>query len=356
MRTAIIFVLIISGCGDESTLTTHEKNMGLTLSTAVPIADPYRQTYPKDDANDNYARSIWDMQAYDGRVYIGSGDLVYNRGPVQVWSFTESGGAVDFQKEILVDEEEVARFRVSGGKLLIPGLDSKESWDWGNFYYKENGAWTKKRTVPNGLHVWDVAVLGDELFASVTTQAGYSTLRSKDFGNTWSVLGPPPAATGIMASVDDKLFIFTWMKLYVLQGGQVSDFQRIHANPDRTESFKGGALYANSSICPLSPLYYLPNPAAIEQKIHFGPSSVVDVIVNGNTVYVLTAEQKQGRKQYAGRIFSSSDLANWNKEAEFAVSAMPLSFEMLNGTFYVGLGSDSFLFANADSGLIVKIQ
>ena len=57
-------------------------------------------------------------------------------------------------------------------------------------------------------------------------------------------------------------------------------------------------------------------------------------------------------------IFSSSDLAHWTKHAEFTTAALPCSFEILKGSFYVGLGSRGLRndFVDPDSGSILRIE
>ncbi len=86
------------------------------------LGNPYRKIY-KSDAY-VYARNIWDMQVFAGRVFLGAGNSS-NKGPapnagrVPVYSFNPYNDT--FQKEYTVAEEQVDRFRVINEKLYIPG-------------------------------------------------------------------------------------------------------------------------------------------------------------------------------------------------------------------------------------------
>ena len=96
-----------------------------------PAAQVYR------GSNRVYARNPWDLQAFDGSLYIGGGNssnlgLAQNAGPVSIISFHPKTG--DITEEVWVDDEQIDRFRVLNEALYIPGHDPQESWDRGNFY------------------------------------------------------------------------------------------------------------------------------------------------------------------------------------------------------------------------------
>lgn len=101
------------------------------------------------------ARKINELMLYDGRLYIGHGDWYKNTGPTDVISYDFS--KKKFVKEHTVDEEAIHRYRRFGKRLLLPGIDSTESWKFGNLYVREASAWKKFRTIPRGLHVFDFA-------------------------------------------------------------------------------------------------------------------------------------------------------------------------------------------------------
>ena len=151
----------------------------LSQEAIVMIGNPGLVQFPNDSGEDFYARSVWDMHCYNGDIYVGIGDCWHNRGPIDVWSFGADG---EFQNEYTVDEEQVSSFRDYEGSLLIPGVDATESWDYGNLYIKDNTGWRKLRTIPNGLHVYDVAVLEGNIYIVMKANGYYDVLESSDMG------------------------------------------------------------------------------------------------------------------------------------------------------------------------------
>jgi hypothetical protein len=112
-----------------------------------------------------YQPEAWRINAlklFEGRLYVGYGDYGANTGPTDVigYDFSTSG----FVKEYTVQEEAITQFQTIGGKLVIPGVDATEAWDSGNVYVKSDDGWSKYRSVPYGLHVFDVAPYGGKWF------------------------------------------------------------------------------------------------------------------------------------------------------------------------------------------------
>ena len=92
------------------------------------VGNPNRISYPKNDTLHSFARSVWDLHNFSGRIYVGGGDWINNQGPVSVWSFAgdNSRSKYQFQKEVTVDDESVDRFRTCAGRLFVPGIDATE--------------------------------------------------------------------------------------------------------------------------------------------------------------------------------------------------------------------------------------
>ena len=128
-----------------------------------------------------YARNVWDLQAHEGRLYIGGGNSsnvgpATNAGPVPLVSYDPDTGG--FVQESTVDDEQIDRFRVIAGRLHIPGHDPTESWDWGNDYVLGSTGWEKRRTIPRAIHTYDLALAGGRLFAAGSEQGGSSQVRA----------------------------------------------------------------------------------------------------------------------------------------------------------------------------------
>ncbi len=162
----ISFVLscLFCGCNKEAATETTFPILGDVTSQIVNLGNPLNIKYP-DNTPKVYARNIWDMYAFDNKIYFGGGnssnaDPAPNAGPADLWSFNPA--TQSFIKEYTLAEEQIARFREFDGQLYIPGHDSRESWDFGNFYRLEAGTWKKYRTIPNGVHVYDIYKWGKQ--------------------------------------------------------------------------------------------------------------------------------------------------------------------------------------------------
>lgn len=95
------------------------------------------------------------------------------------------------RRVLQVAEQGVVYIRGNAGSLFIPGPDATESWDFGNVYRSMDAGdhWTKLRTVPNAVHVWDLGFWRGGTYActgSVKNNVGYAAvLQSQDAGKSW---------------------------------------------------------------------------------------------------------------------------------------------------------------------------
>ena len=342
------------------------------------IGNPGSVQFPDNSVEDCFARSVWNMHYYNGRIYVGAGDLWRNRGPIDAWSFDS---ASMFQIEYTVDEEQVSVFRDYDGKLLIPGMDSRESWEYGNLYINDHGVWQKLRTIPRGIHVYDTAIFQGNIYVTISSDVYSAVLESVDMGQTWRVIGKidfDAGSYGDMVALKDSLIIIGTtvdaaddgqLCVYSYANGKMETLtmplfpglENAHTFGKLTK-FKNGVLYignhstlfGNTSVYGRTPLFFLTNfrkgAKAIKQ---FESGDVRDIVVRGNTCYVLTASESNG--VFRGYIYSSNNLNRWVKDAEFSVGALPHSFELLDGVFYVGLGN-RWGYADVESGNIYRLD
>lgn len=187
MKFAQIFMLLLTGAAG---IDAGHAQAGPTPEI---VGRPFADIWP--DAP--YARNIWSMTVHNNRLYFGAGNSSNigpspNAGPVPVISYGRDG----FRRELTLDEEQLAVFHHAGGHLYIPGHDTTESWDFGNVYRLDDTGWRKFRTVPHGLHVYDI-----HRFAGRLVAAGGAYNQpidgwiSRDDGATWHAadLLPNPA-------------------------------------------------------------------------------------------------------------------------------------------------------------------
>lgn len=133
--------------------------------------------------NDAFARSLWDLQALDGKLFLGYGDAVVNTGPTDVIAFDPKSGG--FSHEATLPEEAIYRYRVLDGQLFVPGVDAVDDVD-GAVYRRVGDQW-QTIALPEVVHASDVIRHGDELCVAIQGRLSAGAVRcTRDDGATWS--------------------------------------------------------------------------------------------------------------------------------------------------------------------------
>lgn len=327
------------------------------------------------------ARHIWDLQVWRGRLYVGYGDWDNNLGPVTIWYYTPTASV--FVSETVyvsetrpaapVDEEAIDRYVVIDGDLYIPGTDSRDSWEWGNFYHNDGTGWVKHRTIPHGVHVFDLAGYGGALFAATAPDGAAGLLRSADGGLTWTVA---------ISEVYPDNYYNRFYELYELDGSlfavksptetypkpsvyhyQYPGFVTMTADlvPDQSSglifvrdevfAFGDSILYVpwlrdtiTSSLRPISALYQARIWGDGQRVAFFDGKYPRDVVVAESGVYVLDAggsrcivgEGSADLAGYTATIYASSDLQAWLPVASAHFTDTPNALEVLDRVAYIG--------------------
>jgi hypothetical protein len=347
------------------------------LKRARQIANPGKKQFPRDDPYDCQARSVWCLVAYEGRVYVGYGDWLENRGPIDVWSFAPdrekpslasqygryafTAGVhprLVFLKEYRIQEHSIDCYRVSGSKLLLPGIDGHREVGpdgalFGNVYIREKGSWRKLSTLRNVRHVFD-AIAWRKYLVAVADAPG-SPFLSEDDGLTWKPIAKADGYLdgGHLMPLAGGLLILTAEEACLCEKPGRLNRRRLEVAPGaghrelhRVTSFRGGVVYSTWDSwgrvnARTYPLYYLKDARADVRLIECFKDQVVrNVVVEGDTLYVLTA--KTGMKKFQGEIFATRDLGEWVRLAAFTVPAMPNALARLEGAFYVGLANRGY--------------
>jgi hypothetical protein len=355
-------------------LATTVRDASKLLTKAVEIGSPNRARYPKDDAADARARSVWDLHTYQGRLYVGCGEWTDNRGPIDIWSYdTTASQPAAWTKEFTVDDESIDIFRDYDSKLYVPGIDAREEWDYGNLYVKSGDRWQKQRTVPNGIHVLDAARFQGKLYVSTGTDSGAALFESANEGQTWTRRGDSWTEGRFyeMAPLRDFLLVMgtqAQQGAYKYQNGKLQRLlipllpgqePRPYSLTQRLQPFGDGVVYTTYSYWfsrpGPAPLFFLNDfehgAVAVQQ---FQNDHVQDIVVRDGKCYVLTANAKDDALE--GAIYSSPDLKAWTRLAQFTVPALPKSLVLLNGTFYVGLSNRKPEAADAAAGSVWMVQ
>ena len=148
---------------------------------------PLLDYYPNGQQEDIYARNVWDIAAYQGDIYIGSGDGNANKGPVPLMRYTPQG---QWEEASVLPDQQIQRFRPMEDQLLIPGTDPTDDWSLGNYYtVKSDRTVSIHRVLPNGMHCNDMVEFDGRLFAALETELGNSPIVvSDDGGDTFTPL------------------------------------------------------------------------------------------------------------------------------------------------------------------------
>jgi hypothetical protein len=107
------------------------------------------------------AARINTLKSFNNRLYLGFGDAGYNTGETDIIYYDPQSNK--FVIEGRIQDEAIIQYCIIDSFLIIPGVDATESWDYGNIYYtSKKQEWTKQRTIPNGIHVFDAIKHDDQ--------------------------------------------------------------------------------------------------------------------------------------------------------------------------------------------------
>ena len=173
-----------------------------------------------------YQKDAWkinELNFFNNRLYIGYGDYGVNTGPTDVIYY--DFGKKNFINEFTVQEEAIDKYKVVDKMLVIPGVDSTEDWNFGNIYVLEDKGWIKYRTVPNGIHVFDVVSFNNKWYIATGTNLKFSEkeslapgviMSSEDKSKSWNFEYSTPGDKDVVYRINsiipykDKLYGFIY--------------------------------------------------------------------------------------------------------------------------------------------------
>ena len=317
-----------------------------------------------------------DMIIWDGKLFVGGGDYDTNTGPVPImcydpelneWSDTGS-----------VQDEQVNRFCVIDGKLTVPGTDPMDEWDFGNYYYFEDGEWKTSRTIPNGIHNFDMVKFDGKIFAGLGVSDGYNPIVSSEDGgesfapvfmykdgNTVDTFGKTYTRVYDLTICNGRLYAFysyhigeqKTIELYSYNKEKnifefTSDVSsslkvtRINYNLINSKINVGKKLYlaTGSLYCTEDMLSFTEIPLA-EGGI------VCDLYENGGNVYALCGAVEK-ENQYRISVWKLVD-GEFLETFNFLYDAPPMSLAFCGGEFYIGVGNYSA--ENEKNGTVLSV-
>ena len=356
-------------------------------------------------ASRTYARNPWDMKAFRGRIYIGSGNSNNdgpdsNAGPVDVTYVDAATGKLG--SEWQVNDEQIDVFRTLGGTLVIPGHDPRESWMKGNFYRRAgDNTWQQVRTVELAIHMYDIVERADSrggfgavdsqafassyLYAAIATPTGAEVAVSPNGGKSWTsfeVIKYPGARARTFLATPTALCLSAHMlqSMPVVSLGNSVPFTKSTwlvtskgLSPTRVDLFPGldeRYMFAAKPVSFNGEVYYLGAVAPIDhnwkglglfatrdcssaRRVNLPGRWFHHAVDYGGRLHVATSsEEANGRRN---RIFASADGANFREVFNFFNNGFARSFAIVDGDFYIGIGSEAEA-PRAETGTILRLK
>ncbi len=182
VRISGVFVVLLVVSNSQILSPTVSARSRAPLATLTFLAtDPYAST-PKQTPR---GQTLWTLEAYNGKLYIGYGDWGANTGPIQIAPYDQATNS--FSLEGTSQTQAIENYRALLGTLYAPAIDghlfgttnyakrSPTDASWVD-YDPENPPWhTFDMTSLNGTDLWFVGTEGVDAVA----------WRSLDGGVTW---------------------------------------------------------------------------------------------------------------------------------------------------------------------------
>lgn len=390
----LLFAYILS----RSSVPSTDSRSEIKLESVARLGNPLRE-----DGMMGRALNVWDLQVFDGKIYIAGGSTVTNTGPINVWAYDPI--TQTFDKEYTVAEEAIEHFKVFNNQLYIPAADPRQG-DTNKFYRKTaDGLWQKYESDAVKLaHVRDlIKTDNDEILMvgnnrdlnkianpsiAITTDDGVSfqkagisasqlsktnlvdynwffsvfkyqdkiyaissLLRDSDnYSGSISVYNPQTQKFAIDFNLRNDEFIPASIieKKHNKQGAYVIyriwnplEFQNYLIYPVRSYS-NSKVKYEQAYMNSLG-IYYKEKIGETPKELPLPHNTIgEDILIVNDELYILANKKKQNNKftVYVYKTDRISDKIKWQKVLEFTSNNKARSFEYLNSTFYFGLGQD----------------
>lgn len=337
------------------------------------LGNPLKEAYPDGEAV--YSRNVWDLQRFDGRIFIGGGNSSnegpsQNAGPVPIFAYDLKNGV--FVNEGRVMDEQIDIYRPIGDRLYIPGHDATGSWEWGNFYVRTPDAkWKMYRNVPKALHLYDLVEHDGRLFAGIGLYEGAAVGITEDMGMHWRIVPLGRSRVYAFMPIGDMLLALKKFKdtdkpyfsaAQYLDDGNFSarfdiSMRRMFPQTRFTQRYAravrvtpvgdstlyiGGYKYNDHQTLPFG-LYVaeLEGGRFSAQRIALPEGTVPhDLLLRDGKVFLLTHSEAGKSKRVEVWEASERNLLQWKPLFYFTYPAFARSFEYDRGSFYFGTGCD----------------
>lgn len=333
---------------------------------------PYKADYTELGApiNNYYEQGTvescaWDVEIFDGSLFVGSGDYDKNKGPVNIWRYSIPEKA--WYSDGLIQDEQIERFYVYDGKLYAAGYDPKDSWDKGNFYVRNEFGWETKRVLTGGIHNFALTQFEGKLFAGTgVVGEDFPILMSTDGENFTQIplIKNDQPIKLETTNAHNRVYDFFTLngKLYAyhrFNDGKTSAFDIYRFDGEKFVYFSDLFSYFEIDRNTYSHInknlefnkkqfiamgnFYVTDDMKTAKKIEFKPNiEVSDLRIIDDTLYVLCNEkiEKNGEESFRVSVWFSKtgNIGSFRQMLFFDYPVRALSFTYGNGAFYFGMG------------------
>lgn len=335
-----------------------------TLAEPTDLGVPYASRY----ASYPLALTPSDLIVYDGCLYVANGDWTGNAGPIDMLCYDTVQN--EWKHSGTLPDEEVAVFFVIEDTLVTPGIDPRDGWEWGNLYVLQNGTWQIKRTIPNGIHCFDLAYHGGKLFAAVTANGnGLQAAVSGDLGETFALV-PLIKNEKLVTDTEhyfdlfvigDEVYAYSAPDLYRYDGTrfvfETTWKDKVKTNyyntPQKVRMFRAEAIVGGTLYLATGNLYACTDAENVRQIQTPRGERVYDIYLYGGKLYLLCdLKTDTGYTVTVYRFFP--DTETFVQETAFACEIPAVSLAVDGKSYYFGMASNNM--KNKNHGRILKIE
>ncbi|MBI4162313.1 MAG: hypothetical protein HY513_01410 [Candidatus Aenigmarchaeota archaeon] len=363
----------------------------------VFVGNPSAQQYPGNSTGimgNATARSVWDMKAFEGRIYLGQGtpELGGHIGtyvsPIAVWAYEPS--TKSFIKESELFTEAIVLYKTVSGVLTVPGAHHRV---WDSYVFRKAGdSWEQSGSITNTEMLFDVDESGSLLFSAgmPISGGGVSPVKNSEIFCCSNWIGvtpfhPPKGVDGGLAfayfKLNNSFYVQTMIGskegVYIYKADS-AQFEKITG---AAMANKGGRYYFRM----IPPVVYFKDKilysvsyatyASAKRSAPIGvwiastpfdskkaglpsgetPWDILKITDSSGIekILVLTSTYDSTTGAFKNKVYSTADLAGWKPVLQFTSPSVVYSFERFNGDVYFGYGV--YGIGAANSGEIWKL-
>jgi hypothetical protein len=335
----------------------------LVASRAQSPSFTYLATHPQASQQPTaLGKTIYALQAWNGKIYAGYGDYAANTGPIAITPFDPASNTFATTAEVSQQTEAIGLYRILNGKLFAASTDPQYgvSTDYAvgtagspNSWQQVGPSWPAPNNGVGMTHAFDMnSLTGTDLWLVGSQGNDPVAWRSTDGGITWVKSLDVAAPSGDYgrfygaAVYNGKLYVQAmWIdnasnyvagyesSSHVFDGSAWSKGPSLSSSIWHPESFAGKLVYS-SWAAPDNDSATVLNAFDGTKTVSSGaPSSIWGYTVDGGTLYILGTDSN---------VYSTTDLVHWYQQASAPSTAR--SIAILNGVIYVGT-NDSKLYS-----------